>query len=56
MLMGAPENLGNVASLTDFSTQPPVGVPANLPVTLADWMRPAREIVMSTLTVPGTRY
>src|SRR5262245_30107362 len=49
-----PSEAGNVADLTAASTQVPVGVPANLPVTVADDTLPLLAMTTLTIAVPGT--
>lgn len=47
---------GNLAVLAAASTHVPLGVPANLPVTLAEAIRPPLETEMLTFAMPGTLY
>jgi len=44
---------GNFAVLAALSTHPPLGVPANLPVTDADATRPPFDTEMVTFAIPG---
>jgi hypothetical protein len=52
----SPSDGGKLADLTAFSTQPPVGVPANLPVTVADEILPFLPMTTFTIAIPGTLY
>ena len=45
---------GSSAILTAFSTHAPVGVPANLPVTVADVTWPLLPMTTLTIAMPGT--
>ncbi len=47
---------GNFAVLAAASTQVPLGVPANLPVTLAEAIRPPLDTEMLMFAMPGTLY
>jgi len=49
-----PSDGGKAADLTAFSTQPPVGVPANLPVTVAEVTLPLLPMTMLTIAIPPT--
>ena len=49
-----PSDGGNAAVLTAASTQVPVGVPANLPVTSALVTLPFLPMTTFTIAVPGT--
>ena len=47
---------GNLAPLAADSTQDPVGVPANFPVTLTELTFPPEATLMVAMAVPGTLY
>jgi hypothetical protein len=49
-----PSEGGKAADLTAFSTQAPVGVPANLPVTVADVTLPLLPMTTVTIAIPWT--
>src|SRR5450432_2755324 len=49
-----PSDGGKLADLTAFSTHDPVGVPANLPETVADVTRPLLPMTTLTIAMPGT--
>jgi len=49
-----PSDGGKLAVFTAASTQVPVGVPANFPVTVAVVTLPLLPITMLTIAVPGT--
>src|SRR4051812_23941903 len=51
-----PSDGGKLAVLTAFSTQEPVGVPANLPVTVAVETFPFLPMTTFTIAIPGTLY
>jgi hypothetical protein len=50
----SPSDGGKEADLTAFSTQAPVGVPANLPVTVADVTLPLLPMTTLTIAIPWT--
>ena len=49
-----PSDGGKLADFTAFSTQAPVGVPANLPVTVAEVTLPDLPMTTFTIAIPCT--
>lgn len=49
-----PSDAGKVADFTAFSTQLPLGVPANFPETVAEVILPLLPMTTLTIAIPGT--